>query len=153
MNFNIYDDSKILKFRNKFISLTAFAFRVFVLVPCITSFFFFSLVAYSAGGVGNIITEYIKTVDYDVVKGSYRVCLDDVDVHAFPGLPPEELSTTLETKPQNNVDYVCQKYGEVSATKKASILSENIRGYYLSIVVIYMLILFSIHFFKKTSLS
>lgn len=153
MNFNIYDDSIFIKFVNRFSLLTAFAFKALVLVPCVTFFFFFFLLAYSAGGAGNIITEYIKTVDYNAGTDSYRVCIDEPIAPAIADDPPEEFPAALDAMEQKRVEVICHQYGDVSADKKASILTGKITGYYLSTVIFYLTALLFVRFFRKSFLS
>lgn len=153
MNFNIYDDSIFRKFISRFSLLTAFAFKAFVFVPCVTFFFLFFLLAYSAGGAGNLITGYIKTVDYNAGKDTYRVCIDEPILPAIADNPPAEIPVALDTMEQRPVEFICHKYGVVSADKKASILTGKITGYYLSTVVFYLTALIFIRFFRNPFLS
>lgn len=140
MNFNIYDDSFFRKMPSRFSSLTKFVFKTFVVVPCVTFFFLFSLLAYSSGGVGNIITEYIKSVGYSTDTDSYQVCLDE---------PPATISKQKkEPPPALNIYQVCKKHGYVSSAKKSSLLTGKITGWYLSIVSFYIFMLLGIRCFK-----
>lgn len=153
MNFNNYNYSVFRKFVNRFSLLTAFAFKAFVLVPCVTFFFFFFLLAYSAGGAGNIITEYIKSVDYNTGSNSYRVCIDEPIGPAIAEKSAEKRPIASDAMEQKQVEVICHQYGDVSADKKASILTGKITGYYLSTVILYLAALLFIHFFRKPFLS
>ncbi|EIZ1085868.1 hypothetical protein MPI44_004416 [Klebsiella oxytoca] len=153
MKFNLYDDSVFRQFVNLFSILTAFAFKTFVFVPCVTFFFFFFLLAYSAGGAGNIITEYVKTVDYNAGTDSYRVCIDEPVTPAIADNQREKFPAALDTMTQSSVEVICHQYGDVSSEKKASILTGKITGYYLSTVILYLTALLFFRFFRKTFLS
>ncbi|RIU55272.1 hypothetical protein [Klebsiella pneumoniae] len=153
MNFNIYNDSVFRKIVSRFSLVTAFAFKTFVLAPCVTFFFFFFLLAYSAGGAGNIITEYIKSVDYNANSNSYRVCMDEPLVPTATKNPAEMWPVAEDVMEQKQVEVICHQYGDVSADKKASILTRNITGYYLSTVVFYLAVLLFVRFFRKPFFS
>ena len=142
MNFNFYNDSLFRRLVGRFTTLTLLAYRTLVVIPCISLFVFLALMAYQSGGVGNIITGYMRISGYHSDTNTYKVCLDEQEMPETPSdKPMKEWGKDMAHQtplPVKQIDPICQKYGEVSEDKKASMLTGLITRIYTTLVFLYL---------------